>query len=384
MRSPSMVRTGRELERQLVVGAGAAVGGGGARPGAALVRRRWRRWSATWRSPSAGGRTPSDLPLVALSQAEIERLEQRYPRIEDILPLSPLQEGLLFHALYDAQAPDVYTVQLVLALQGPLDARAMQAAVQALMRSPCQPAGGLPAREPEPAGADHRAARGGALPPHRPVVAAMRRSASSGWPGSWRRIAPSASILPSPPLMRFTLIRLAADEHRLVLTNHHILMDGWSTPVLVQELLTLYAHKGDAGALPRVTPYRDYLAWIAGQDRAAAIAAWREALAGLDEGTRVAPPDRGRVPVAPEQITLSLSETLTAALTRQARAQGLTLNTVHAGGVGDPAGRLTGRDDVVFGITVAGRPPEIAGIERMVGLFINTLPLRVGCRPASR
>ena len=74
--------------------------------------------------PGAGGRSPSDLPLVALSQAEIERLEQRYPQIEDILPLSPLQEGLLFHALYDAQAPDVYTVQLVLGLDGPLDERA--------------------------------------------------------------------------------------------------------------------------------------------------------------------------------------------------------------------------------------------------------------------
>ena len=75
--------------------------------------------------PGAGGRTPSDLPLVALSQGEIERLERRYPQLEDVLPLSPLQEGLLFHALYDAQAPDVYTVQLVLALEGPLDAAAL-------------------------------------------------------------------------------------------------------------------------------------------------------------------------------------------------------------------------------------------------------------------
>ena len=82
-------------------------------------------------------------------------------------------------------------------------------------------------------------------------------------------------------------------------------------------------------------------------------------------------------PVAPEQITLSLSETLTAALTRQARAQGLTLNTFMQAAWAILLGRLTGRDDVVFGVTVAGRPPEIAGIERMVGLFINTLPLRV-------
>ena len=98
--------------------------------------------------------------------------------------------------------------------------------------------------------------------------------------------------LADTPLIRFALIRLAADRHRLVLTNHHIVMDGWSMPVLVRELLTLYA-QGPPGpmpaALPRVTPYRDYLAWAAAQDRAGALAAWREALAGLEEATRLHP-----------------------------------------------------------------------------------------------
>ena len=188
--------------------------------------------------------------------------------------------------------------------------------------------------------------------------------------------------LAAPPLLRFALIRLAAGEHRLVLTNHHMVMDGWSMPVLVRELLTLYAHRGDADALPRVTPYRDYLAWLAGQDRAAAVAAWREALAGLEEGTRLAPPDPGRAPVAPEQHLFALSAPLTAALTQQARQRGLTLNTVMQAAWGILLGRLTGRSDVVFGVTVAGRPPEIAGIERMVGLFINTLPLRLRLDPA--
>ena len=92
--------------------------------------------------PGAGGRSPCDLPLAVLSQNEIERLESRYPQIEDVLPLSPLQEGLLFHALYDAQAPDVYTVQLVLSLQGLLDSAALQAAAQALVSAmrACAPA----------------------------------------------------------------------------------------------------------------------------------------------------------------------------------------------------------------------------------------------------
>ena len=204
--------------------------------------------------------------------------------------------------------------------------------------------------------------------------------------------------LAAPPLLRFALIRLAAGEHRLVLTSHHILLDGWSLPVLVRELLTLYAHNrqahvqdgaqhrvqdGDAAAaLPRVTPYGDYLAWIARQDHAAATAAWREALAGLEEPTYLAPRTRARAPAVPGQISLTLSEELTTALTRQARAQGLTLSTFIQAAWGILLGRLTGRDDVVFGVTVAGRPAEIAGIETMVGLFINTLPLRLKLPPA--
>ena len=237
--------------------------------------------------PGAGGRSPSDLPLVELRQGEIEALEHRYPQIEDVLPLSPLQEGLLFHALYDAQAADVYTVELVLALQGALDHAALQAAVQALLarhaslraafrhqdlRRPVQVI--VPRVEPPWRNLDLSL-----------LDAASREARLAGILAEDRA---ERFDLAAPPLMRFALIRLAAAEHRLVLTHHHILMDGWSGPLLVQELLTLYAHKGNAAALPRLTAYRDYLAWIARQDRDAAVSAWREALAGLEEGTRLA------------------------------------------------------------------------------------------------
>ena len=331
-------------------------------------------------APGAGGRTPSDLPLVALSQAEIERLESAAAPIEDILPLSPLQEGLLFHALYDAQAPDVYTVQLELGLEGSLDGAALEAAAQALV-------------------ARHGSLRAGFRHENlsRPVqiivpqVVVPWRHIDLSLLAEDARVERLAGILARDraerfdldraPLLRFTLIRLAADRHRLVITNHHILMDGWSMPVLVQELFTLYADKGEAARLPRALPYRDYLAWIATQDHAAAVSAWREALAGLDEATRVAAHvathDGGPVPAVPERITLALSEPLSAALSQQARRHGLTLNTLLQAAWAILLGRMTGRDDVVFGVTVAGRPPEIAGIERMVGLFINTLPLRV-------
>src|SRR5262249_51883234 len=108
-----------------------------------------------------------------------------------------------------------------------------------------------------------------------------------------------------------------------------------------------------------------------------ALTAWREMLRGLEEATRLAPPDSRREPVASEELTLALSAQQSAELSRQARQHGLTLNTYIQAAWAILLGRLTGRDDVVFGVTVAGRPPELAGIERMVGLFINTLPLRI-------
>ena len=286
--------------------------------------------------PEAGGRTPSDLPLVSLSQAEIERLESRYSRIDDILPLSPLQEGLLFHALYDAQGPDIYKVQLELGLEGRLDGEALKAAVQALV-------------------VRHGSLRAGFQHENlsRPVQVIVS-SLEPPWRGidlsefdETERAQRLAEILAqdraehfdltSPPLIRFTLIRLAAQRHRLVLTSHHILLDGWSMPLLVREVLVLYAHRGDATALPGVTPYRDYLSWIAVQDRAAAQAAWRQALAGIEEPTLLAASAAGLAPLIPEQITVALSETLTAALSREARRQGLTLQHLPPGGLGDPA-----------------------------------------------
>src|SRR5204862_1896632 len=107
--------------------------------------------------------------------------------------------------------------------------------------------------------------------------------------------------LTAPPLMRFALVKLAANRHRLLISNHHLLMDGWSAPILVRELLEVYAQHGSAASLPRVTPYRDYLTFIARQDRAAGLSAWREALAGLEEGTRLVPRQVEREPLAPEQ-----------------------------------------------------------------------------------
>ncbi|WP_189986819.1 non-ribosomal peptide synthetase, partial [Streptomyces capoamus] len=296
--------------------------------------------------------------------------------LADVLPLSPLQEGMLFLALYDETAVDAYTVRLSFDLRGPLDTSRLKAAAEALLdrhanlraafrheklSSPVQlipKSVELPWRE-EDLTALAAAERGAAL---------ERLAEEEGA----RRFD-----LTRPPLVRFTLVRLAEDTHRLIICLHHILLDGWSFPLLVGELFELYARHGDTGGMPRVTPYKEYLAWLARQDKDAAAKAWRAALDGLAEPTLVAPGITQRLARQPEEQVVELSEDLSASLTDLARARGWTLNTVVQSAWALLLAAVTGRDDIVFGATVSSRPPQLPGVETMVGLFINTLPVRV-------
>ncbi|OKI59783.1 peptide synthetase [Streptomyces sp. CB00072] len=320
--------------------------------------------------------SPSDLPLVTVTQDEIETLEAAHPGLHDVLPLAPLQEGLLFHALYDEGGSDVYNLQTALDLRGELDSGALQDAARAVLgRHDILRAGFRP-------GASGQSLQ--VIP--REVQLPWTEVDLSGSGAAEREAALDRLIADDvsrpfdvvrPPLLRFTLIRLGEEEHRLLFTHHHILLDGWSAPLVMGELFELYGRRGDASALPAVVPYRDYLGWLAGQDRAAAEDAWRTVLDGLDEPTLITPSGTGRSPVRSASWEVGLSRKTTAALTAQARRHGLTRNTVVQGAWALLLGGITGRDDVVFGETVSGRPAELPGVESMVGLFINTLPVRV-------
>ncbi|SEG80937.1 amino acid adenylation domain-containing protein [Thermomonospora echinospora] len=301
-------------------------------------------------------------------------------QLEDILPLSPLQQGLFFHALHDADS-DVYTAQGVLDLEGPLEAATLRRAAATLLRRHANLRTGFRQRkEGSPVQVVHRE-----------VTLPWQEVDLSGLPAAQAeaeavRLADAERAhrwdMARPPLLRFLLARLGPDRHRLIFTNHHILLDGWSTPILQTELFALYVAGGNDTGLPRVTPYKNYLAWVARQDRAAAEAAWRDALAGLEEPTLVAPQAAGGDPAVPQRVRVRLETDLTAALTERARAHGTTLSTVLQLAWGLLLGRLTGRTDVVFGVAVSGRPPELPGVEQMIGLFINTIPVRVRLRPA--
>ncbi|MGE6737362.1 condensation domain-containing protein, partial [Streptomyces sp. NPDC059900] len=324
-----------------------------------------------------GGHTPSDFPLVVLGQSQVEELEAAVSGLVEVLPVSPLQEGLLFHALFDRQGTDVYVEQLVLDLEGRLDAGVLRASWQAVLDRH----GSLRAGFRQVPGIEQPVqviAEGVQLPWH---VEDLTED-----PERAEELALAERVrgfdVAEPPLIRVLLIRLGAGRYCMVITLHHILLDGWSLPILLREVWAAYAAGGSGAGLPAVTPYREYLGWLARQDKDAARAAWTQALAGADEPTLVAPATPDSTPSPTDQLTFAPTAKLTGALRELARRYGVTLNTVIQAAWALVAGALTGRRDVVFGATVAGRPAELPGMEDMLGLFINTIPVRVRFDPA--
>ncbi|MFI5533587.1 amino acid adenylation domain-containing protein [Kitasatospora sp. NPDC051853] len=306
-------------------------------------------------------------------------------RIADILPVTPTQEGMLYQALLEPDGPDAYLVQARFDLPGPVvDPGALRRALEALLE-----------RHPHLRGCfRHKGVdRPVLLVPQR-VTVPWREVDLSGRPDPSGDDAGAAEAelarllerdravrfdLARPPLLRALLARLPGGGAALVLTVHHILVDGWSMPVLAEELAALYA----GAEPPPPAPYKEYLAWLRRQDEAAADEAWREALSGA-EPTRVAPAIPSGAPAdgaPPGVLDVELPSGTGESLRARARAAGVTLNTLTQVAWALVLARSTGAEDVVFGAVVSGRPAELPGVERMVGLFINTLPVRVRLRP---
>ncbi|MFE0138468.1 condensation domain-containing protein, partial [Streptomyces sp. NPDC059037] len=319
-----------------------------------------------------GGHTPSDFPLVALRQSQVEELEAAARGLVEVLPVSPLQEGLLFHALFDEGSADVYVEQLVLDLEGRLDAGVLRASWQAVLERHSS----LRAGFRQVAGIEQ---------PLQVVVEGVRlpwrEEDLTEQPEQAEELVLAERVrgfdVARPPLIRVLLIRLGADRYRMVITLHHILLDGWSLPILLREVWAAYAAGGSGAGLPAVTPYREYLYWLARQDKDAARAAWTQALSGADEPTLVAPAAVDAGAALPRSVAWAPSVELSDAVRDLARELGVTVNTVLQAAWAIVLGQLARRRDVVFGTTVAGRPAELPGMEDMLGLFINTVPVRV-------
>jgi amino acid adenylation domain-containing protein/non-ribosomal peptide synthase protein (TIGR01720 family) len=321
----------------------------------------------------AMGLTPSDVPLSRLEQTDLDGLGlglgSAVGEVEDIYPLGPMQQGLLMHALDDVEG--LYINQVAMTIEG-LDPERLTGAWRAvsdrhaILRSaflwqglPGEPLQVVRRRAPVPI----RILEQG----DPEVVAAEDR----------RR----GFDLSQAPLQRVSLVRVSqgdgeAASWRLIWTNHHLLLDGWSSSRLIAEVLRAYH---GASPAPVGRQYRDYIAWLMERDRAGSEAFWRTRLADIDTPTRLAEA------LAPERhgetghqvISRAVDAGTMDRLQAFARSERITLNTLVQGAWALLLARWTGQDRVCFGATVAGRPSDLSGVEEMLGLFINTLPVVV-------
>ncbi|GHC48983.1 amino acid adenylation domain-containing protein [Streptomyces violaceochromogenes] len=307
-----------------------------------------------------GGHSPSDFPLVPLTQADVDALDG--PSLRDVLPLTPLQEGLYFHSVFDDDSAGAYVEQQLLTLDGEVDADRLAAAATRLLTL-------FP----------NLAARFTALADGR-VVSVLQNGAEAPFttldrPGITddeirdlaERDRRSGFDLATGPLMRYTLIRTGSGRSVLVQTVHHIIADGWSVPPMLRALLAEYHAPG---TVYPTGGFADYVHWLAGRDADESDRVWREELAGLPGPSLVA---EGHTPSDRFADTAMEPE---GDIDAAAREAGVPLSVaVHSAWAVTLGGILQGRD-VVFGSTVSGRDADVPGIGDMVGLFINTVPVR--------
>ncbi len=361
------------------------------------------------RRPDAGGYTPSDFPLAKLDQSALDDLVSRVchdqmlgrertddgpairrQRIEAIYPMSPVQQGLVFHSLL---APGVYATQISFRCRGALDEAALERAWEEVISR-------------------HAVLRTFFVmdAATEPLQVVLHEVTARWHREDWRACAPVEQerrleaylradrfrpfLLDRAPLMRLTLLRLGDTTHELVWTRHHALTDGWSIPILIDEVFRCYESYCDRQdpALEPTMRYERFIEWLGEQDHAAAERYWTSALAGM-EGPTGLPFDEpspetdvsadGAEPEAlPQRVQITLSGAATAALQQLARDEQLTLNTIVHGAWALLLSRYSGERDVVYGATQAGRSATLPGIESMVGLFMNTLPARVHVDPS--
>jgi amino acid adenylation domain-containing protein len=305
--------------------------------------------------------------------------------IADIYPLSPLQQGMLFHSLY-APNSGVYGVQIGYEVRGDLNITAFEQAWQQVVDR-------------------HPVLRTAFVwdKLEKPLQVVGRQVKATLEQHDWREIPPfqqkqqladflqkqrqQGFNLSKAPLMRLALIQLDQNVYQFIWSYHHLLLDGWSVPLLIKEFLAFYNAYCRAQTIylqpPR--PYRDYIAWLQQQDLTQAAQFWQQSLQGFTAPTPLGV-DRNAsrldnpTPDHREQH-IQLSAKLTTGLKSFARTHQLTLNTLIQATWALILSRYSGESDVVFGATCSGRPVTLAGSESMVGLFINTLPVRVQINP---
>lgn len=305
--------------------------------------------------------------------------------IEAIYPLSPLQQGLVFHSLFDPET-EQYFQQLNCTLHGSLDVAAFERSWQRVVeRNPTLRTAFLGERHAKPLQVVRSQVQ---VPLELQDWRGLPEVEQQDRLQEWLRMDRKRGFkLSEAPLMRLALMRLSETSHYFVWSVHHLLVDGWSLPLVFKEVTLFYEafSSGRELKLERARPYQDYIKWLSQQDMSQAEAYWRENLRGFSTPTPLG------VGKTAEEISGSgegygfretrLSEQATSALQTLARQHQLTINTILQGAWALLLSRYSREQDIVFGITCSGRPADLPGVESMIGLFINTLPLRARVEP---
>jgi amino acid adenylation domain-containing protein/non-ribosomal peptide synthase protein (TIGR01720 family) len=325
--------------------------------------------------------TLSDFPLAKLDQRKLDLLVSAESPLEDIYGLSPLQTAMLFHTLSGVN-PEALFIQLTCSLRGQVNFPALKKAWQRLIdRHPIFRTAYEWEELDEPVQVVHRRAE-------MPIEYLDWMGQSADEEASAFRSLLDADRerqfeLSKPPLMRLTLIRVGDDFHRLVWSHHHLLGDGWSGPLILQEVFSFYEgyERGVEQEMEDRAPYRDYIAWLSRQDSKKAERYWRDRLKGFEHPVRLWI-DRGQARLSGrreifEDQRARLSEAVSGKLQGFARKRRLTMNTILQGVWAMLLGKYSGNEDLVFGATVSGRPVDLAGSDSIIGPFINTLPIRI-------
>ena len=301
--------------------------------------------------------------------------------VESVYALSPMQQSMLVRIL---QIPELeeYTEQVTWTVAGPLDAavlgRAWQRVVDrhAILRTTFfwegldQPL---------------QVVRGDAAAPFETLdwsaVAESEREAR--FADFLRGDRARGFDLAAAPMARLFCIRTGPAEHRVVWSYHHLLLDGWSSALGMRELHACYAAlaEGREPGLARPGRFQDFISWLGARDEGEARAFWTERLDGFAAPTRLAAERASDGVEAPEVLTARIPEALAGRAREATRRYGITLNTLLQGAWGLLLAQHSGEDDVLFGAIVSGRPPAVPGVETALGMFINTVPVRVRVPP---
>ncbi|MGA4473012.1 amino acid adenylation domain-containing protein [Ectopseudomonas chengduensis] len=326
-------------------------------------------------APGAGGLTPCDFPLATLGQAQLDALPYAPQQIEDLFPLAPMQQGILLHSQLE-QGSGIYLMQDQYAVASALDVEAFtQAWQQVIQRHPA-----LRTAFCNLEGTPHQLVLRQVPSPVQflDFSELPRDEAEARLQAILREERQRGFDFTQAPLLRLRLVKFAEADLRIVQSHHHVLIDAWCRGLMLAEFFAQYRARllGRSLQLPPARPYRDFIGWLARQDEAASRRYWRDELAGFDTVTPL-PYRHQQGEAGMRDVSLALDAEQTRALAEQARRHQLTVNTFVQAAWALLLMRYSGRDDVLFGVTVAGRPTELEGIEEALGLFINTLPLRV-------